>query len=244
MGKASPIPKLVAIATVALVAAALGGRDVDLAWAAGQGGAPPAVSALLTTESTEIDAEGVTRTSRFQERFLRDGGHVWIERVYPAGIVANKAEDEHGVNLRIASRSYEHVAGGAGASDVKVALVSVQDETIVDLAPSELGGLGLSPRWAVASELVDLTRLVPAADAAPAGGTWYTRAPGAAAARDYFRVLWNPTLHLPLVIESGTTDGRVKTRITVEPAPLPASTVRPWTRVGKFSHKDLSDLED
>jgi hypothetical protein len=241
VGKTSPIPQLLAIATVALVAAALGGRDVDRAWAAGQGGAPPAVSALLTTESTEIDGEGVTRTSRFQERFIRDGGHVWIERVYPAGIVAKRAEDEHGVNLRIASRWYEHVAGQI---DVKVALVSVQDETIVDLAPSELGGLGLSPRWSVASELVDLTRLVPAGDAAPAGGIWYTRAPGAAAARDYFRVLWNPTLHLPLVIESGTTDGRVKTRITVEPAPLAAGALRPWTRVGKLSHKDLSDLED
>jgi hypothetical protein len=236
---------LVALATGALVAAALGGGSVKAAE-----GPLPAVTALLTTEVTEIDAEGVTRTSRFQERFLRDDGHVWIERVYPAGIVAKKAEDEHGVNLRIAARSYEHVAaGGAGvAGDVKVALVSVQDETIVDLAVSELAGLGLSPRWSVASELVDLTHLVPATDAAPAGSTWYTRAPGAAAAKaaakDYFRVLWSAKLHLPLVVESGTTDGRVKTRITVEPSLLPPGTPRPWTRVSRFGHRDLSDLED
>lgn len=234
---------LVGVASVALVAAALGRGDAKAAGAAGA--QLPAVTALLTTEATEIDAEGVTRTSRFQERFLRDDGHVWIERVYPAGVVPRKAEDEHGVNLRTAARSYERVAGaGPGATDVKVALVSLQDETIVDLATSELAGLGLSPRWSVASELVDLTRLVPAAAAAPAGSTWYTRAPGAAAAKDYFRVLWSPKLQLPLVIESGTTDGRVKTRITVEASPLPAAAVRPWTRLAKLGHRDLSDLED
>src|SRR5262245_52906380 len=120
--------------------------------------AAPVVTALLTTETTEVDGEGVTRTSRFQERFYRDDTHVWIERVYPAGVTA-AAGGEHGVNLRVASRWYSRVA--PGSDEVKVALVSVADETMVELAPSEYANLGVSPRWSVAAQLVDLGRLVP-----------------------------------------------------------------------------------
>ncbi len=203
-------------------------------------GAPAALGALLTTVATEVDAEGVTRTSSFQERLIRDDGHAWIERVYPAGVTPVHAADEHGLNLRVAARSYTRVK--PGSDEVQIALVSVPDKMIVDIGPESYAGLGLSSHWSVASQLVDLARLRPSGEAAPTGAKWYVRAAGAK--KDYFRVLWSSRFQLPLAIESGSADGRVKTRTTIEPAVLPAGTTLPWTQLATFGHRDLSDLED
>jgi hypothetical protein len=173
------------------------------------------VTALVTTETTQVDAEGVTTITRFQERLWRDDGHVWIERVYPAGMKAQPGA--HGLNLGVAARFYTRV----GADDVRTVLVSVPDRTVVEIGRESYAGLGVSARWSVAAQILDRSRV-----------------------RPDVHYKWSARYQLPLVIESTTADGRVKTRVTVEPAAVAPGTALPWTRLDGFTHRDLSDLED
>jgi hypothetical protein len=190
------------------------------------------VVALVTHETTDIDAEGVTRTSRWQERVIRDADQSWIERVLPHE--AAPARDAHAVNLRTAARWYVKRPDGG----VTTALVSVADHLIVDIDPGSRAGLGLEDRWRTAAQLVDLDGLAPT-QAVAGGSVWYARA----SAAGYVRVLWNERLALPLAIDAGTWDGRSSSHTRIE-IDTHGSAIAPWSRLDGFHHADLSDLED
>ena len=200
------------------------------------GGRSPAVSAVITHETIDVDAEGVTRTSRYQERLVRTGEQVWIERIFPAGLAPAAARDAHEINVRVAARWFTRV----GKDDVRVALVSAADRVVFDLRAEELEDFGLGRRFAIAGQLVDLAALAPLDAAAPDGARWYQRT----TASGYVRVLWSTRLALPLLIESGTSNGRSQARTTVQPEALAAGARRPWDQVASFAHRELSDLAD
>ena len=92
-------------------------------------------------------------------------------------------------------------------------------------------------RWVIAAGLVDLASLAPTTRTAPAGARWYERVGTA----DYMRVLWSERFALPLVIESGTRDGKHVSRTTVQRSTRFAP---PWRTAREFRRIDLSDLGD
>jgi len=208
---------------------------------AGPAAAGPAITAVITTETHDVDAEGVTRTSRYQERMVRRDDRVWIERVFPPGVAPAPATDVHELNLRVAARSFRRAGDGDGG--VAIELVSVADRLIIEVPAESFEDLGLSRRWTLAAELIDRSRLergAPGAPPAPAGARWYHRA----TADGHLRVLWSDRFALPLVIESSRRDGRAHIRTTIRPEPLAAGAAAPWAQLDRFARKDLSDLRD
>ncbi len=196
----------------------------------------PAVTALITYDSTVVDTQGVTRTARYQERLTRDGDAVWIERVMPPGMSVPRPAHAHDLDLHLAARWFTR----AGADGVTVGLVSAPARVVIDLTPGEAVDLGLPRRWQVAAEMIDVGGLRPLAARAAAGTRWYATA----GAQPAVKVLWSEALRLPLVIETRSADGRATSRTTIDATALAARAPRPWAAIGDYAHKERSDLED
>lgn len=97
-------------------------------------------AAVVTYETTTTDAQGVTHTIRFQERIVRDESNVWIVRVLPRA--EQRAARAHDLDLAIAARWYRRDGDG-----VKVSLVSLVNEIVVDVGPESYETFGLVTRW-------------------------------------------------------------------------------------------------
>ncbi|HEU0034316.1 MAG TPA: hypothetical protein VFQ53_27020 [Kofleriaceae bacterium] len=179
-------------------------------------------------ESTILGTDGVSRTERYDERLVRDGDQVWIERVLPAALP--KATDLHDVDLHVAVRWF--VRSGDG---VRAALVSVPDELVVELEPASLDSFAIPARWVEAANLVDISSLEPGR--AEDGARWYERRDAAATTR----VLWDRALNLPRRVEIRSSNGRITTRMTVI---RDTGDPRPWQRARRFRRIDRSDLGD
>ncbi|MCE9577579.1 MAG: hypothetical protein K8W52_30800 [Deltaproteobacteria bacterium] len=195
----------------------------------------PAISALVTYDSTVIDSEGVTRTAHYQERMIRAGDQVWVERVMPPGVTAPRPADLHDLDLHLAARWFTRNGDG-----VSTGLVSAPAKVVIELTANEAADLSLPRRWQTAAELIDVTALVALPDRAAAGTRWYATRDAAPAVK----VLWSEALRLPLVIETRSADGRASSRTTIAAKPLAASAPRPWAAIGGYAHKERSDLED
>ncbi|AJX33754.1 hypothetical protein [Burkholderia oklahomensis] len=74
---------------------AIGAAVMSAAAPAVAASAAPDLDAVLLHESTSVSADGVTRTVVYRERMVRRDGHVWIERVLPAGAKLAEANDAH-----------------------------------------------------------------------------------------------------------------------------------------------------
>jgi len=197
--------------------------------------AAPAVSALVTYDSTVIDAEGVTRTAHYQERMIRAGDQVWIERVMPRGVSAPRPADLHDLDLHLAARWFTRNGDG-----MSTGLVSAPAKVVIELTANEAADLALPRRWQTAAELIDVSALVALPDRAAAGTRWYATRDAAPAVR----VLWSEALRLPLVIETRSADGRASSRTAITATPLAATAPRPWAALAGYAHKERSDLED
>lgn len=210
-------------------------------------GEDKALAAILTHESHEVTAEGVTKEFRYQERFIRSGGHVWAERILPEGIQSKpeaghkaKGEHEHEFNFNLAAK---HIAKDA-KGNLNISFANMRDKVIVAIAREEYQTVGFDGSWESAYYLVNpaAVKKLPLSKAPSpvAKARWYEKQ----GKEDYYRVLWAEDLELPLVIESGTRNGNRHSRISSKIVQLPQSAGLPWMNLQNFEHKDYNDLLD
>ncbi len=197
-----------------------------------------ALGAILEYHTRTVGTDGVTHETRHQDRFYREAGHVWIERVLPARSAERPVASGHEVDLSRVARHMVPAASGAA----HVELIGLNDKLIIDVAPLELTRVEASGRWDDAWYLLSssqLQSLHPTGEKAPAADQrWLERREGG----EIVRVLWSDALSFPLIVERTRTDGSRQASVRASVIPLP--TVRPWTRTSGFKRKDLADFGD
>lgn len=203
--------------------------------------APPVVIAgLVTREARTLRPDGVTVTTSYQERFIRSGDRVWIERVLPGGAHRTEpgATRHHEHDWSSAPRVIEHLADGG----VSLTLVLRDTRELVSVVPPEWSSVGFDQTWDEVSQLVPLklrsTLAASTRSDAPPGARWLERSTAA----DFVRVAWSESLGLALRIEAGSVDQRDWRSVAVERQPAPA--VLPWDSVPDFSLRDINDYRD
>ncbi|MBM3114908.1 hypothetical protein [Jeongeupia naejangsanensis] len=206
----------------------------------------PDAAATITYESRVVTAEGVTKQTRFQERWLRSKDNVWSERIVPANALPESVhEGEHGgehdhhhdMNFATAAKYVYLDAKGV----VALNFVRPAQKTVIVMGKGDYAQVGFDGSWQAAATLVDrkqLDKMTRVAKPAPDGASWYEQRQN----KQYVRVLWSSARQLPLSIESGRDDGSSWSRITVAPQALPATL--PWTRMAGYTRKDYMDLLD
>ena len=203
--------------------------------------AAPDLVALLTHESVNHRNDGVTETFSYQERLTRIDDSVWLERVLPAAaktIAQPGTAGDHGPNLQILPRWIRRGADGAAT----LTLVDRSTRFTVPVKVIEYGRLGFSGNWPAESSLIDPASLkamkLSARVADEAGARWYE----ASRKGRYSRVLWSDRLQFPLIIETGSEDGRNSSRTRVQLESLP--TTRPWSGLDGFIEHEIDDFGD
>ena len=208
--------------------------------------AAPPVSAVLAHEITEQGSDGVTRTTRFQERFIREGDQLWIERVLPALTQGDGAarkvrfeQDHNELNVQTAPR-YVHATKAGSAS---LLLVDPKRRATFSAGPEDYAHLGFSGRWTAESHLIDPAELrkmkVSMRATQVAGAHWFETKTES----DYTCILWSETLQFPLAIETGALDGHYQSRTNVR-LDTGKNPRRPWTQVQDYAAREISDLGD
>lgn len=202
----------------------------------------PDLQALLTHESINTRSDGVTETFRYQERLLRAGDTVWLERVLPPPLKDVTAQPgtagDHGPNLQTLPRWIRHATNGSAS----LTLIERETKVRIPVKPLEFGRLGFSGNWAAESRLIDpatLKTMTRSPRAAPElEAQWYE----ATRKGRYSRILWSERLQFPLAIETGSENGRSTSRTTVAFETLPKS--MPWIGVEAFLEREIDDYGD
>ncbi len=201
----------------------------------------PALAAIITTEQRHLTSDGLSKQVHFQERFLRVGDRVWLERIIPPGAPAEEASPEGGhrhLDLDRAARLVQRQSDG----QLKLTFIHREERTVVATEPRDHPEVGFHDSWGVVAHLMDPELLVklpplPKRPAAP-GTRWH----GRKTAQGWLRVLWSERLQVALAVESASADGHRVHRTTVRLAPMPK--VLPWDQVGDYRQKDYTDLLD
>jgi hypothetical protein len=226
---------------------------IALLLGAGQASATPsqALMADIHYEIRSITADGISKTLKYRDRFYRDPQQIWLERVMPAGSVAeqhqheHEQEDEHhrldlhDINFDIAARHVSKQADGKA----DIVFVSRSKELAVSVEPENYGTVGFNGAWASAFYLLDPNALADMPRLkrhAPSGSRWY----GKDDATSYLRILWDQQRGFPLRIEAGRKDGSLSRTVVAQPRPLPPAAQLPWQQLGHYTHKDYNDLMD
>lgn len=201
----------------------------------------PDAAALITYESKLVSAEGVTKQTTFQERWVRSRDHVWSERVVPGNAVQEHHDgDGHNHDLNFATAAKHVFLDGKGKPALQ--FVRKAQKTVITMGESEYAQFGFDGSWDGSAALIDrkqLAEMQKLKQAAPeAGASWYEQRKG----EHFMRVLWSETRQLPLVVESGTQNGSSWSRLTVKPQALPATL--PWTQLAGYRQKSYMDLLD
>ncbi|WUR10974.1 hypothetical protein E7V67_014715 [[Empedobacter] haloabium] len=217
---------------------------------AGSVHAAPDLDLRIAYYSRAVTAEGVTREARFEETMLRRDGHVWTARVLPpqpAGH-AHKPGVRHAATRATSVHKHfnpallqRHVALEGGK--VRLEYVDAQSREVIAVPPGEFDNVAFDGSWARAYYLLDPARLrmLPPSGrkSGVAGARWRERE------RDgsYERVLWDERREIPLVIESGDTDGTSLHRmvLTVHQGVTPDL---PWRALAGYARREYADFLD
>lgn len=208
--------------------------------------AAPDVSLEVTHRSVSLGADGIQRSTEFSERVLRRGDTVWVERVIPAGAhqdaehrqaKVGAAKDHKHADLSAATRWIQKGADGK----LKLRLVSVHDQVVVDIAPAEFATVGFDGAWPAAYHLIDPALLQKLKPAAKAGEAQWFESPKAEGANQV-RVLWDAKLEVPLQVQTRSANGLASRSTTVRL--LKSAEKAPWQATSGFAVKDYSDFLD
>ncbi|GHD57912.1 hypothetical protein [Jeongeupia chitinilytica] len=206
----------------------------------------PDAAATITYESRVVTAEGVTKQTRFQERWLRSKDKVWSERIVPANALPESAHDgdhggehdhHHDMNFATAAKYVYLDPKGA----VALNFVRPVQKTVIVMGKGDYAQVGFDGSWEAAATLIDrkqLDRMSKLSKPAPAGANWYEQRQN----KQYVRVLWSSAQQLPLTIETGRDDGSSWSRISVARQAVPARW--PWADIAGYTRKDYMDLLD
>jgi len=196
----------------------------------------------IDNETTTLQADGVTRITRFSERLVRRNNQSWVARILPVG--AHEDADHHG-----ADKGHKHMDVNAAArwvlkgedGKLHVRIVNEHEKMVVDVSPVDYGNIGFDGKWSSASQLMDaeqIKRMKTSSRAAPVGTRWVE-----GGARDVkVQVLWDEQAQYPRRIESANAKGTYVSTMVVTREAMPAQ--MPWAKTGAYKQKEYSDLLD
>lgn len=215
------------------------------AWACAVQAAPD-VSLEVTHHSMSVGADGVRRSSDFSERVVRWGDTVWVERVLPPGA---HQDLDHAKSKVGAAKDHKHADLSAATrwiqrgpdNKVRLRLVSVHDQVVVDVATTEFATVGFDGSWTSAYHLMDpeaLKKFKPLEKTA--AGQWFESPvkPGG----NVVRILWDAQRELPVKVSTRNAQGNIERSTVVKVLPMVRQ--KPWDAVAKFTTKDYSDFLD
>ena len=209
---------------------------------------PLDLAATLTYEYHSVTADGVVKDSRFQEKLYRVGNQVWTERILPANTPHNDAghdehkhKHKHKHDLGLAAAAKHVVRDARG--NLNLDFVRRADRQIIHAEQRDYAELGFDGSWAGAYFIVNplqLQKMQKLKRPAAAGQVWYEQQQ-----QDRFvRVLWSETRQIPLLIESGSSNGNLYARTAIKPEAMPQLNQLPWNRLAGYRRKDYVDLLD
>lgn len=200
----------------------------------------------ILVESKSIGADGVTRTSQYEETFMRRGQQVWMQRIRPKSVAAHDHAKE-----KSGHKHLDPFAGGRliGLADGKAQmdLVLPDEKQVVNIPSVEFGNLGFDGSWEKAYYLISLqefkrSKLLKATQRQSAfpDAVWHERKGDVNES-----ILWDSKRMVPRVIESSNAQGTQWRRITVTLQNSIARVV-PWSEsvVKNYDQLRYSDFLD
>ena len=230
------------------VCAVLGLLAVVLAPARAATSAPD-LDAVVSYETHQVLASGVSRMERWKERLVRRGDTVWTERLLPPmhATVGHRHGAESGAAEHAGHKHFNAEAAARWLSlDVqgqpRLRYVDHAQRFVVSVPKAEYGAVGFDGRWDAAAFIVPpavVARMpVRAAGAAVRGGTWHVENNGEWS----HRVLWSEARQVALRVESQSKDGSFRRIVSVELAA--AGGTMPWEAVSGYAQKEYDDFMD
>jgi hypothetical protein len=212
----------------------------------------PCLLALVTHEEEKLGADGVTRSSRFQELYYRCADRVWIARVLPPGGPALRALDgehaDHGDHHRHGHDRPDTIASprlitkGEGGR-AELAIIVPERRLLIEVDDSDRSTVGFDASWDEVSHLIaprEFQAMSPAKDAPDPGPGLHwreRRRPGR-----LLRVLWSDEWRVPVRVEA--EHGSVRRVMTAVILPWPGEKAAPWHGVAGYARKGYSDFGD
>ena len=205
--------------------------------AASQAAPAADVDVLVSYETRQVMANGVTRSEAWSERLIRRGDTVWSERVLPARAAEPAAEsaDHKHFDFDRAARLLTRDAKG----ELQLRFVDRAHGVVVSVPKAEYGAVGFDGRWDAAASIVPAAvaeRMTPAPGAAGGAGWRVEKAKGWS-----HRVLWSPAQQLALRVESQRDDGSTRRVVSVVPV---APGALPWSGLAAYEQKEYDDFMD
>lgn len=213
------------------------------------------LDAAVTIETRQLSADGVTRTTRSQERLMRRGDQVWSERVLPQ-VLRERHAHAHGApdkkssqasSVAPAHKHFNPVEFGRlvtlEGEQLRLEYVSLQQKVVVAVPKPEYGNVGFDGSALRAYYLIvpqDLARLKASERPPPTpSSVWYERS----GKFGYERVLWDRARAIVLQAESASADGSQWFRVRVNVSSLRSKAI-PWQKMGGFEQRAYSDYLD
>ncbi|CAN5469871.1 hypothetical protein BH09PSE6_BH09PSE6_27350 [soil metagenome] len=203
-----------------------------------------ALDALVDYQVRQITSSGVTRTERWQERVVRRGDVVWVERVLAKG--SARAHDDESAAEHLGHKHFNGetaarwiVRGADGKLDVH--FVDREHRVIVAIPRAEYGTVGFDGSFDGAGSIVPSATahaMQRARDTSAADAQWLvSRSDGWT-----HRVLWSEARQVALQVESRRDDGSIERTVRVRP--VAASTRLPWQQLQGYEQKRYDDFGD
>lgn len=204
--------------------------------------AAPDLSLEVSHRIVALSPDGTKRTAEFSETIDRQSNTVWVARVIPPGF---HRDDEHKSSP---GKSHKHADLSSATrwisrdkdGKLKLKLVAAHDKVIVEVAQAEFNTVGFDGSWAAAYHLIDPTVLKKLDPAEKQGDLQWYQTKGSKTPD--LRILWNPTLEIPIKVETRNAQGTSFRSTSVKV--LSQSTKAPWNNLKGFATKDYSDFLD
>lgn len=221
-----------------------------VAAAAGAGSGPVAsarwddVEALVTYETRQVMASGVTRSETWQERLVRRGDQVWAERILartPHRPDADHAAEPAG-HKHLNAETSAHWLSLAADGSVRLRLVDHVHRQVVEIPRAEFGSVAFDGRFDAAAAIVPPAVVRTMQSEGRAGGDAEWR--GQRADGWTHRVLWSARHQLAIRVESRRDDGSVERKVTVRLQPGPATRPAPWQSLAGYAARNYDEFMD
>ncbi|MBB5019115.1 hypothetical protein HNQ59_002413 [Chitinivorax tropicus] len=204
------------------------------------------LAATLSHETQELTSEGISRITRFQERFLRTSDQVWTERLVPLQarfVTSGHVHTSRCGKLHMLPMSGKLITRQANGQ-LKLQFVQPLSQTVIDTEARDYPEIGFDNAWDRAYYLIDKQALQrmrkTSRPSTAAHASWYEQE----TTGQFTRVLWSDQYQIPLVIESGTKTGTHLSRTTINLETMPGKQMLPWSQLTNMQHRDYVDLLD